>query len=76
MVSNYCCFCGAPYETCKQSEEACTGFDSGNYIIEEHRNSGTYSLLKKNPTESLSRKLDAVLKKAVERRQDQQEVLW
>ena len=31
--------------------------------MEEHLNSGTYSLLKKNPTESLSRKLDAVLKK-------------
>ena len=29
--------------------------------IEDHLNSGTYSLLKKNPTESLSRKLDAVL---------------
>ena len=31
--------------------------------MEEHLNSGTYSLLKKNPTESLSRKLDAVVKK-------------
>ena len=31
--------------------------------MEEHLNSGTYSLLKNNPTESLSRKLDAVLKK-------------
>ena len=31
--------------------------------MEEHLNSGTYFLLKKNPTESLSRKLDAVLKK-------------
>ena len=31
--------------------------------MEDHLNSGTYSLLKKNPTESLSRKLDAVLKK-------------
>ena len=31
--------------------------------MEEHVNSGTYSLLKKNPTESLSIKLDAVLKK-------------
>ena len=31
--------------------------------MEEHLKSGTYPLLKKNPTESLSRKLDAVLKK-------------
>ena len=31
--------------------------------MEDHLNSGTYSLLKKNLTESLSRKLDAVLKK-------------
>ena len=31
--------------------------------MEDHLNSGTYSLLKKNPTESLSRRLDAVLKK-------------
>ena len=31
--------------------------------MEDHLNSGTYSSLKKNPTESLSRKLDAVLKK-------------
>ena len=30
--------------------------------MEEHLNSGTYSLLKKNPTESLSTKPDAVLK--------------
>ena len=31
--------------------------------MEEHLNSGTYSLLKKNPAESPSRKLEAVLKK-------------
>ena len=31
--------------------------------MEEHLNTSTYSLLKKNPTDSLSRKLDNVLKK-------------
>ena len=31
--------------------------------MEEHLNSGTYSLLKKNPIESLSREHDAVLKR-------------
>ena len=31
--------------------------------MEDHLNTSTYSLLKKNPTDSLSRKLDNVLKK-------------